>query len=437
MTPPAALSEASSILCLLFILLIPLAGGGLASINTGLGRSRNAAHMMLGSLCVMGTAALVYFAVGFSWQGYSGGPAYALITGGPEGAKTWDWIGRVGLFGRGVPLDGSRTSLILLMGVMSAALMAVIPLGSGADRSRLSASCISTVILAGWTFPVFAHWAWGGGWLQSLGANYGLGRGYLDAGGAGTIQMLGGLAALAATWVLGPRRGKYTPDRMPMAIPGHNVVLVLFGCVMAWLGWIGLDSAGAILFAGAEPGQSVLIAINATLSAGGAALAAAVVTRVRFGKPDASLSANGFVGGLVATSAGCVAFRPAAAMIVGIVAGALVALSVEWLELHLTVDDPGGAVSVHAIAGLWGLLAAGWFTSIPGDPQGQWIAQIAGIAALLGFVFPMTYGLTWLQNRIRPMRVAPEGERQGLDLYELGAGAYPDFQTHNDDLLQR
>ncbi len=118
--------------------------------------------------------------------------------------------------------------------------------------------------------------------------------------------------------------------------------------------------------------------------------------------------------------------RPAGAVIVGLVAGALIVYSVEWLELHLGVDDPSGSVSVHAVAGLWGLLATGLLT-----------AQLVGIATLLGCILPLTYGLNWLLNRVSPQRVAMEGERQGLDLYELGAGAYPDFMTHNEDFWQK
>jgi Amt family ammonium transporter len=262
--------------------------------------------------------------------------------------------------------------------------------------------------------------------------NYGLGRGFLDAGGSSTIQAVGGLAALSIAWILGPRRGKYTQEHMPVAIPGHNAVLVLFGCLLAWIGWSGLNCAGALLFAG-PPVRAPLVVVNTTLAAMCASLAAAAITRARFGKPDASLCANGWVAGLVASSAPCASVRPAPAMLIGLVAGALVVFSVEWLEFRLTVDDPGGAVSVHALGGVWGILAAGLFSAAPG----QWLAQFVGIATLLGFVLPLVYALNWLLDRVYPQRVPPQGERQGLDLHELGAGAYPEFMSHNDDLWQR
>jgi Amt family ammonium transporter len=191
--------------------------------------------------------------------------------------------------------------------------------------------------------------------------------------------------------------------------------------------------------------------MNTTLAAAAAALTAAFITNVRFGKPDASLTANGWVAGLVASSATCAFVVPAEAVVIGSVAGAVVTFCIEWLELKMEVDDPGGAVSVHAIGGLWGLLAAGLFARFPdpvlsvaGHPatpavsaSGQWLAQVIGVATLLGFVLPLTYGLNSLFNRIYPYRVSVEGERQGMDLHELGAGAYPEFVTHTEDFLPR
>ena len=442
MTPnsPLAPFDVSAALCIVFILLVPFAAAGLALINTGLGRSRSAAHAILASLIVVSVAALVYFVVGFSWQGIAGGAAHALTLRG----NRWNLLAAQPWFLRGLKLDGSPASLEVWLGMLSVGLAAIIPLGSGGDRWRLEACCASTALLAGITYPIFAHWVWAGGWLAQLGTFFRLGRGFQDAGGTATIHVVGGLTALSIAWILGPRRGKYAADGMPAAIPGHNVVYIVFGCLLALVGWCGLNSAGAILYAGVAAGSAVLIAVNTTLSAASAMLASFVLTRVRFGKPDASLTANGWVGGLVASSAVAPFLPPAAAVLVGIVAGMIVPLSVEWLDLHLAVDDPGGAISVHAAAGLWGLLALGLFARFPDAAHsgaaavtGQWLAQIVGIATLIGFVLPLTYALNWLLNRFVPQRVAREGERQGLDLYELGAGAYPEFLTHSDDFLQR
>ena len=429
-----------ALLCALCIFLIPFAAAGLSLINTGLGRSRSAAHSMLSSLCVVSVAALAYCLCGFAWQGFPGGPAHSLAIAGKE----WGWIGAEHFLMRGVAFGGSPASLAALFGIFTAGIVALIPLGTGADRWRLGPCCVSAALLAGLTYPLFAHWAWGGGWLAQLGANYGLGRGFVDAGGSGGIQAVGGLTALSIAWILGPRHGKYTPDGMPSAVPGHNSVLVLLGCLVALVGWLGLNSAGAILYAGVQPGWIVLIAVNTLLSAAAAALTVVVMTHARFGKPDASLTANGWIGGLVASSAACAFVRPVAAVAIGLIAGVAVVFAVEWFEARLAVDDPSGAISAHAVGGLWGLLALGLFGRVPGpllSPEtrvaNQWLAQLVGIATLVGFVLPLTYGLNWLLNRVYPQRVAPEGERQGMDLYELGAGAYPEFIVHSDEFTQR
>jgi Amt family ammonium transporter len=217
---------------------------------------------------------------------------------------------------------------------------------------------------------------------------------------------------------------------MPQAMPGHHGVYVLSGCLLAWIGWIGLNSAGAILFSAAHAGTVVRVAMNTTLAAGAAVLTAAWITRARFGKPDFSLSANAWTGGLVAISASCAVVPPAGAVLIGIAAGAIVPLTIEQFELRLGLDDPGGAVSVHALCGIWGILATGMFA-------GQWLPQVVGVATLIGFVLPLTYGLNAALNRIAPFRTSAEGERHGLDLHELGAGAYPEFMTHTEEFLPR
>lgn len=380
----------------LFTLLIPLAIAGLLLINTGLVRSRSAAHVMMAGLTVTGIAVLVYCAWGFAIEVY--------------------WGGALFLHSLSFPLTAAAC-----FSAFAAALAAIIPLGAGAERWRLGGACASTVILAGGAVPLVAHWAWSGA-----------GPRFIDCGGAGVIQATGGIAALAIAWILGPRRGKFSPEGMPAAIPGHQAVLVLLGCLLAWPGWIGLNAAGSLLFERASADLLPIVAINTTLAAAAAALTSAAITRIRFGKPDASLCANGWISGLVAISAGCVFLAPAAAVIVGAVAGALVTFSVEILELRLGIDDPGGSISVHAIGGIWGLLSAGAF-----GPAVRWLDQTMAVASLLGLILPVTYGLNLLLNLVLKQRVPPEGERQGMDLHELGAGAYPDFMTHFDDMMQR
>ncbi|HTU47177.1 MAG TPA: hypothetical protein VMF91_19095 [Bryobacteraceae bacterium] len=368
-------------------LLVPFAAAGISLLNAGLSRSRSAAHSMLTSLVVFAIAMLAYALCGF--------------------------------------LVARSSGSVLLLQLFSVGIAAMIPLAAGAERWRIAAASVSTAIFAGWTYPLFAHLAWNGGWLAR--------QGFVEAGGSSCIHGVGGLTALAIAWILGPRRGRFTPDGVPTAMPGHNAVIVLFGCMLALTGWIGLNTATAILLANANPNDAVSIAVNTALGAAAGAIAALAVTRLRFGKPDASLTANGWVSGLVAGSAGCAVVKPAEAVLIGLVAGALVIFGIELLELRMKVDDPAGAISVHAVGGIWGVLAAGIFLG----SAGQFVTQLVGVATLIGLVLPMSYGLNWVLDRVLRQRVAAEGERQGMDLFELGAGAYPDFVTRPDDVFRR
>jgi Amt family ammonium transporter len=170
-------------------------------------------------------------------------------------------------------------------------------------------------------------------------------------------------------------------------------------------------------------------AVNTLLAASGAALATLTVTRYRFGKPDASLCASGWLAGLVTSSACAAVVSPLAALFTGVVAGIITPLLVEVLELAISIDDPTGAIAVHGASGLWGLFAAGLFA-----PQhGEFLAQMVGIAALLGFFLPLVYGIFAVANRLLPFHVEPDGERLGMDLHELGGAAYPEFVIHRDD----
>ena len=405
-------------LCLVFILLVPLAIAGLGLINTGLGRSRSAAQAITTALCVMSTAALVYFICGFA----AAGSPLSLSFGGAGKSV----LEPAAFFFRGANV---LTLMVALLGLFSVGLASLIPLGASADRLRLGAACASSALFAALTYPVFSFFTWHSR-VSLLGAGS---AGFLDSGGSGFINVVGGVTALSIAWILGPRQGKYPPKGMPAAIPAHNQVFVLFGCMLAWVGWLGLNSAGAMLYTSMRPEGAVLVVINTTFAAAASALTSAATTRIRFRRPDASLIANGWMAGLVACSAGCAVLKPATAIITGIVAGVLVVLSVEWFELHLKIDDPCGSISAHAVCGIWGLLAVGIFAG----SGVQFSAQIVGIATLLGFIFPLTYGLNWTLNRFIPYRVSLDGERQGLDLHELGADAYPEFVVHSDEFLQR
>ncbi len=419
------MSEAAFALTLALLLLAPLAIAGVALINTGLGRSRSAAQSLLGNLGIAAIAAIVFAFVGASLSGVVSGTGIGFYAAG----KPWGWIGSgpflLGGFGSAAP----HMQLATIFEFWSVAMAALIPWGSGADRFRLAGGCATAVVLAGFVFPLVANWIWNGGWLAELGRNFGLGAGFLDPGGAATVHVLGGLSALAVVWIAGPRRGKFPKEGLSTAMPGHNAAYVLFGCFVALVGWLAWNAAGAILWLRAPFQALPVTAVNTMLEACAALAATFAITRARFGKPDASLCANGWLAGLVA-STGCAAvISPGAAIFVGLVAGVFTPLMVELLELALSIDDPSGAVTVHAAAGLWGIFAAGLFAG----RSGQLLAQLVGIAALVGVVLPLVYLLFALLNRVIAFRVDPDGERLGMDLRELGGGAYPEFVIHRDE----
>ena len=418
-------SEAATVLVLVLLLVAPLAIAGLALINTGLGRSRSAAQALLGNLAIVAVTTIVFALVGAAQVGSSTGAGHILHLAG----KPWNWLGKGPFFLIGLGSAPAQAQLELLFEFLAVALAALIPWGSGADRLRLAAGCAIGAVLAAIAFPLLAHWTWGNGWLAQLGVNFSLGSGFLDPAGAASIHVLGGLSALAVAWIAGPRRGKFPQGGFATAMPGHNAVYILFGCLLALAGWLAFNVAGAVLWLHAPLAALPVTAVNTLLSASGAVIATLAVTRYRFGKPDASLCANGWLTGLVASSACAAVVSPLAALFIGIVAGIITPLLVEVLELAVSIDDPSGAIAVHAAGGLWGLIAAGIFAPQPG----QFIAQLVGIATLLGLALPLVYLLFWLVNRAIPFRVDPDGERVGMDLHELGGGAYPEFVIHRDD----
>ncbi len=432
-TSPAAMplvfTDGTFVLTLVLLLLAPFAIGGVALINVGLGRSRSAAQALLGNLAIFSVAIVVFALIG------------AMLTGNPAGTlggtghtfqlagKPWNWIGAGPAFLSGLSASSAQSQLALLFEFLAVAFAAIIPWGSGADRFRFVAGCAVAAVLAGFLFPLLAHWTWAGGWLNQLGINFSLGAGFLDGGGAATIHVLGGLSALVVIWITGARRGKFPKNGFATAMPGHNAVYILFGCMIALVGWLAFNLAGAILWMHAPLSALPVAAINTMLSAAGALAATFTVTRFRFGKPDASLCANGWLAGLVTSSACAAVVTPIEALLTGVVAGIFTPLLVELLELAATIDDPSGAITVHAAGGIWGLIAAGIFAPLPG----QFIAQLVGVATLLGVFLPLIYLLFALLNRVIPFRVEDDGERIGMDLHELGGGAYPEFVLHRDD----
>jgi Amt family ammonium transporter len=281
-------------------------------------------------------------------------------------------------------------------------------------------------------FPLFGRWTWGGGWLTQLG----IGHGFVDFAGAGVLHAVGGLCALAGCLVLGPRIGKYGKNGIVMPVLAHNVPLALAGSLLLALAWLALHCARALTVLGVA--SLGMIAVVTLLAGTGGAVFAALYTIGTTGKPDPTLVANGLLAGLVASSGSAAFVGLGSAFVIGAVAGLLACLTVKWLD-RFQIDDPVGAVAIHGVGGLWGVIAVGLFANgesvhglFHGDP-GQLLAQLVGCAVLAVWAF----GVPWLfftaLNRIVPMRVAPEMEREGLDVSETGVLGYPDFQHHSEE----
>jgi len=317
--------------------------------------------------------------------------------------------------------------------------------GTAAERWKYSAFIISSFIMGAFTYPLFANWAWGGGWLATLGSGYGLGHGYADFAGSGVVHSIGGVTALAMAIIIGPRIGKFDRNGKPNAIPGHDIVIVLLGCFILAFGWFGFNP-GSTLGASANGNLRISsVAVNTMLAGMAGSFSAMYYMWMRYGKPDASMTGNGFLAGLVAITAPSGFVNPMASVVIGLIAGVLVCVSCEFVERVLKVDDPVGAISVHGTNGIWGVLATGLFadgksnyggswngvagnvTGLFYGDTGQFVAQLMGVATLVGFVFVLSFVFNLFVDWFVGQRVSAKSELQGLDLPEMGALAYPDF----------
>jgi Amt family ammonium transporter len=278
-----------------------------------------------------------------------------------------------------------------------------------------------------------------------LGANFGLGHGYADFAGSGVVHSVGAVTALGIGMLIGPRIGKYNRDGSPNAIMAHDLTWVLTGCFILAFGWFGFNPGSTLSLSGNGGLRAASVAVNTMLAGMTGSFGAMLYMWIRYGKPDASMTGNGFLAGLVAITAPCGFVNPIASSFIGLVAGVLVCLSVEFLDRIAKVDDPVGAVSVHGANGLWGVISLGLFADgksnyggswngVPGNvtglfygDAGQLVAQLIGVATLLGFVFVFSFIVNLVVEFVVGQRVNAKTELEGLDIPEMGALCYPDF----------
>ncbi|MBI5886612.1 MAG: ammonium transporter [Deltaproteobacteria bacterium] len=422
---------------------------GFAMAETGFTQAKNAGHTMAMNFMIYVLGMLGYWVCGFALQ-MGGVGAVASLGGGAAldseftinlFGHAFGLFGTTGFFLSGMTYDAVIFSIFLFQMVFMDT-TATIPTGAMAERWTFKSFVVYGFFISAIVYPLYANWVWGGGWLSQLGKNFGLGHGHLDFAGSSVVHMTGGVAALAGALVLGPRLGKFRADGTPNAIPGHHIPMAVIGCFILAFGWFGFN-AGSTL-AGGDLRIGV-IAVNTMLAGSAAAFSSLIFMWAFYGKPDISMAANGMLAGLVAITAPCAFVNSVSAVIIGLIAGILVCLSVFFVERRLKVDDPVGAISVHGVNGLWGVVALGLladgtygdgFNGVSGTVRGlfygdasQLAAQLVGAVANIVFVFIIMYVFFRVLDRIIPLRVPKEQEIDGLDQHEVGVTAYPDFST--------
>jgi ammonium transporter, Amt family len=428
---------------------------GFAIVETGLCRAKNANHTMMMNFMVYGVGMLAYWLIGFTIQ--MGGVGAVANLGGTPTLNS-EFV--INLFGKPFGLFGQNGLFLVHRGTYDVSVMVLflfqmvfmdttttIVTGTACERWKYAAFIISTFFLGAFTYPIFANWAWGGGWLANLGANFALGKGYCDFAGSGVVHSVGGVTALAVGMILGPRIGKYTREGKSNAILAHDIVIVLTGCFILAFGWFGFNPGSTLGASGNGALRIGSIATNTMLAGMAGSFGAMLYMWLRYGKPDASMSGNGLLAGLVAITAPSGFVNPVASVIIGLIAGVLVCVSVEFVDRVLKVDDPVGAISVHGANGLWGVFSVGLFADgksnyggswngvtgsvtgiFYGDNGGQLVAQLIGIVTLLGFVFTLSFVFNLFVDWFVGQRVSAKTELEGLDLPEMGALGYPEFE---------
>ncbi len=383
---------------------------GFAMVEAGFTRAKNAINIMMKNMMDFSIGSMVFWAVGF-------GIMFGASPNGLYGTSDFFLSGWKGP-------DGDQWILAFWMfQVVFAGTAATIVSGAMAERTKFSAYLIYSFFICGLIYPVFGSWAWGsllngGGWLEKLG--------FIDFAGSTVVHSVGAWCALAGALILGPRSGKYGPRGEVRAIPGHNIPLAALGVFILWLGWFGFNPGSTTT----ADTSIAMIFVNTNQAAAAGALSAMALSWVLFKKPEIGMTLNGALAGLVAITAGCANVSPSSSVLIGLIAGALVVLSVLFIDHKLKIDDPVGAVSVHGVCGAWGTLAAGIF-NMGGTSAKIITTQLIGIGACFAWAFGTALILFKLTDMIAGLRVSPEEEMEGLDIVEHGGHAYNDFQVIN------
>lgn len=378
---------------------------GFAMVETGFTRAKNAGNIIMKNMMDFVLGSIFFFIIGFGVMFGGDGPII-----GSSG-----FFQPMGLADAGGMFHGLPVGVFMIFHTVFCATAATIVSGAMAERTKFMAYLIYSAAISIFIYPVTGHWIWGGGWLSGIG--------FHDFAGSTAVHMVGGTCALVGAKILGPRIGKYGKDGTVNAIPGHNLPLGALGVFILWFCWFGFN-CGSTTGAATNVGN---IAMTTNLAAAAATLMAMIVTWIKYGKPDVSMTLNGSLAGLVAITAGCDVVSEWAAIIIGIIAGVGVVLVIEFVDKVLKIDDPVGAIGVHGFCGLLGTILTGVFS-----PECSVVTQLIGVAATLAYVLIAAIIIFTLINVTVGLRAAPEEEKEGLDLHEHGAPAYANFNLHRD-----
>jgi Amt family ammonium transporter len=388
---------------------------GFSMLEAGMVRAKNTAEILTKNISLFAVACIMYMLMGYS------------IMYPAEMVNAW-WPGFGDILGRGdnsvedVLASGGDTyysglSDFFFQVVFVATAMSIVS-GAVAERMKLWAFLMFAVVMTGFIYPVQGFWNWGGGLLT--GDEYGIG--YFDFAGSGTVHLCGAVAAFAGVLLLGARKGKYRSDGTISPIPGCNMPLATLGTFILWLGWFGFNGGSELKLSNIEEANAVaLVFVNTNMAAAGGVIAAMLVARLLFGKTDLTMALNGALAGLVAITADPLSPSPLIATGIGAFGGVLVVFSILGLD-RMKLDDPVGAISVHGIVGMWGVLAV-----VLSNEQATLTGQLTGIGVIFAWTFVASLVTWFVIKMVIGIRVSEEEEYAGVDLSECGLEAYPEF----------
>ncbi len=383
---------------------------GFAMLEAGLVRAKNTTEILAKNVGLFAISCVMYMLVGYNiMYGDSSSsviPSISFLLGGDNTVES------VLAGGDDAPYYSNLSDFFFQV-VFVATAMSVVS-GAVAERMKLMSFFIFAIVMTGFIYPVEGFWKWGGGFLD--------GMGFLDFAGSGIVHMTGAAAALAGVILLGARKGKYGPNGEVRPIPGANLPLATLGTFILWLGWFGFNGGSELKISNIEEANAVaMIFVNTNMAAAGGVIGALIISKVMFGKVDLTMILNGALAGLVAITAEPLTPTPLEATLIGLAGGIIVVYSILLMD-KLKIDDPVGAISVHGVVGIFGLIAV-TFT----NPDATLTAQLIGIASIFAWVFIASY-ITWLVIKmVMGIRVPEEEEYEGVDIGECGLEAYPEF----------